>query len=307
MPATIPSDILWSPVCEMAWFQAATMSSLLYISASVSTEAAAVVYDTALSPAPAVPLNLIEILMKACQYNAFMRLLKDTEVSSQVASLLDGAGGRNAHGVTGLTPTDAAFAGMRPGTLNRMDAQLQLTGHHQPRAHAGLDPARRVHRQRDQTTGGGERQQVNVLAGMAEATLGRPLYSAYPLAVYSVDTSHSLTMRSALQHETRVYYGRTFNLAATCLADVSAARVLPPPCAFVAAARDVLLLTARACFRVLPRFGASFLPRTCGHSWRCCSVAQSVEPYDYFSVSTTSKSSAALHVGKMTVPVNQNG
>ncbi|TVT98204.1 hypothetical protein EJB05_56523, partial [Eragrostis curvula] len=95
-----------------------------------------------------------------------------------------------------------------------------------------------------------------------------------------------------------VYYGRTFNLAFPSLADVIAARVLPPPCAFVAAARDVLLLTARACFRVLPRFGASFLPRTCGHSWRCCSVAQSVEPYDYLSVSTTSKSSAALHVGK---------
>ncbi|TVT98197.1 hypothetical protein EJB05_56516, partial [Eragrostis curvula] len=178
MPATIPSDILWSP---------------LYISASVSTEAAAVVYDTALSPAPAVPLNLIEILMKACQYNAFMRLLKDTEVSSQVASLLDGAGGRNAHGVTGLTPTDEARnaepdgRAVAAGALPH-PAQLILQLRDFRDRPPGLDPARRMHRQRDQTTGGGERQQVNVLAGMAEATLGRPLYSAYPLAVYSVDT-----------------------------------------------------------------------------------------------------------------------
>lgn len=35
-------------------------------------------------------------------------------------------------------------------------------------------------------TSGGERQ-VNVSSGHMEAMLGKPLYSAYPLAVYSID------------------------------------------------------------------------------------------------------------------------
>ncbi|TVT98190.1 hypothetical protein EJB05_56509, partial [Eragrostis curvula] len=179
------------------------MSSLvvatLAISAIVSTEAAAVFDDAAPSPAPTGPLNLTEILRKAAQYNAFTRLLKDTEVSSQVASLLDG--GRNADGVTVLAPTDAAFAGMRPGTLNRMDAQAQsqlVLFHILPRYYSFVTFETTTNPVRTQastlhgvctvnvtTTG---EHQVNVSSGTAEATLGKPLYSAFPLAVYSIDT-----------------------------------------------------------------------------------------------------------------------
>ncbi|TVT98194.1 hypothetical protein EJB05_56513, partial [Eragrostis curvula] len=183
------------------------MSSLVVITLAisaivVSTEAVAGDNDNiaAPSPAPAGPLNLTEILREAAQYNAFTRLLKDTEVSSQVASLL-GGGGRNADGVTVLAPTDAAFAGMRPGTLNRMDAQAQLQlvlFHILPRYYSFVTFETTTNPVRTQastqhgvctvnvtTTG---EQQVNVSSGMVEATLGRPLYSAYPLAVYSVDT-----------------------------------------------------------------------------------------------------------------------
>jgi hypothetical protein len=57
--------------------------------------------------------------MATSQYNAFIRLLKDTEVTSQV----DSGRRRAGDGLTVLAPTDAAFAGLRPpGALNRMDA-----------------------------------------------------------------------------------------------------------------------------------------------------------------------------------------
>ena len=75
------------------------------------------------SPAPTGPLNLTEILTKAGHYNTFVRLLKDTEVTSQVSSLLNND--RNGDGLTVLAPTDAAFGRLRPGTLNQMDAQAQ--------------------------------------------------------------------------------------------------------------------------------------------------------------------------------------
>ena len=58
--------------------------ALAISAAVVSTEAAGGV--DAPSPAPSGPLNLTEILRKGTQYNAFIRLLKDTEVTSQVTS-----------------------------------------------------------------------------------------------------------------------------------------------------------------------------------------------------------------------------
>ncbi|KAG0545516.1 hypothetical protein BDA96_02G368000 [Sorghum bicolor] len=185
----------------MFGFQAARMSyavlALLAISAVVSTEAAGGGVD-APSPAPSGPLNLTEILTKGSQYNAFIRLLKDTEVTSQVASLLDSD--RNADGLTVLAPTDAAFAGLRPGTLNRMDAQAQsqlVLFHILPKYYTFVTFQTTTNPVRTQASGqhgvytvnvtsGGERR-VNVSSGLMEAMLGKTLYSAYPLAVYSVD------------------------------------------------------------------------------------------------------------------------
>uniref|UniRef100_A0A0A9AFH6 FAS1 domain-containing protein n=1 Tax=Arundo donax TaxID=35708 RepID=A0A0A9AFH6_ARUDO len=183
----------------MACFQAATMSlvvlTLAISAAAVSTSAAAVA--EAPSPAPSGPLNLTEILRKATQYNAFIRLLKDTEVSSQVTSLLDSD--RNADGLTVLAPTDAAFSGLKTGTLNRMEAQAQsqlVLFHVLPKFYSSVSFETTTNPVRTQASGrhgvctvnvtaGG--QQVNVSSGLMEATLGKPLYSAYPLAVYSLD------------------------------------------------------------------------------------------------------------------------
>ncbi|XP_062221171.1 fasciclin-like arabinogalactan protein 13 [Phragmites australis] len=186
---------------KMACFQAATLSlvvlSIAISAVVISTEAADAVVD-APSPAPSGPLNLTEILRKATQYNAFVRLLKDTEVTSQVTSLLDSD--RNADGLTVLAPTDAAFGALKPGTLNRLDAQAQsqlVLFHILPKYYSFVSFETTTNPVRTQAssqhgvctvnvTSGGE-QQVNVSSGLIEATLGKPLYSAYPLAVYSVD------------------------------------------------------------------------------------------------------------------------
>lgn len=196
---SISLQIGWQ-MFKMFRFQAARMSSYVVlavaISAVVSTEAAGVV--DAPSPAPSGPLNLTEILRKGTQYNAFIRLLKDTEVTSQVTSLLDSD--RNADGLTVLAPTDAAFAGLSPGTLNRMDAQAQsqlVLFHILPRYYTFVSFQTTTNPVRTQASGqhgvytvnvtsGGDRQ-VNVSSGLMEAMLGKTLYSAYPLAVYSVD------------------------------------------------------------------------------------------------------------------------
>lgn len=150
------------------------------------------------SPAPSPPLNLTDILKNATRYNTFIRLLKDTEVTSQVASLLDSD--RNADGLTILAPTDAAFGGLKSGTLNRMDAQEQselVLFHILPKYHTFVTfetTTNPVHTQAsgqhgvctvNVTTGGN--QQVNISSGLMETTLGSPLYSEFPLAVYSVD------------------------------------------------------------------------------------------------------------------------
>ena len=113
-----------------------------------------------------------------------------------------------------LAPTDAAFAGLRPGTLNRMDAQAQsqlVLFHILPKYYTFVSFQTTTNPVRTQASGqhgvytvtvtsGGERQ-VNVSSGLMEAMLGKTLYSAYPLAVYSVDKvllSPALFGRSAV-------------------------------------------------------------------------------------------------------------
>ncbi|BAS78309.1 fasciclin-like arabinogalactan protein 13 [Oryza sativa Japonica Group] len=150
------------------------------------------------SPAPTGPLNLTEILTKAGHYNTFVRLLKDTEVTSQVSSLLNND--RNGDGLTVLAPTDAAFGRLRPGTLNQMDAQAQaelVLYHVLPRYYGFVTFETTTNPVRTQasgqrgvctvnvTTAGEDR--VRVSSGVVEAELGRPLRDGHPLAVYSLD------------------------------------------------------------------------------------------------------------------------
>uniref|UniRef100_A0A0E0JYX7 FAS1 domain-containing protein n=1 Tax=Oryza punctata TaxID=4537 RepID=A0A0E0JYX7_ORYPU len=171
--------------------------TLATVSVVVSAQAAAA--GEAPSPAPTGPLNLTEILTKAGHYNTFIRLLKDTEVSSQVSSLLNND--RNADGLTVLAPTDAAFGRLRPGTLNRMDAQAQaelVLYHILPKYYGFITFETTTNPVRTQASGqrgvctvnvttAGE-EKVNVSSGIMETTLGKnPLREGHPLAVYSLD------------------------------------------------------------------------------------------------------------------------
>ncbi|KAL5207981.1 hypothetical protein ABZP36_032416 [Zizania latifolia] len=176
---------------------ASTQSSLFF--ASLTLAISLVVADVgAPSPAPAGPLNLTDILRKANNYNTFIRLLKDTEVTSLVSSLLNND--RNADGLTVLAPTDAAFGRLRPGTLNRMDAQSQselVLFHILPKYYGFVTFETTTNPVRTQASGqhgvctvnvttSGE-QKVNVSSGLLETTLGKPLHEEHPLAVYSLD------------------------------------------------------------------------------------------------------------------------
>ncbi|XP_006648571.1 fasciclin-like arabinogalactan protein 13 [Oryza brachyantha] len=175
---------------------ALTLATTVFVTASGQQQPAA--GGEAPSPAPAGPLNLTEILTKATHYNTFVRLLKDTEVSSQVSSLLNND--RNADGLTVLAPTDAAFGRLRPGTLNRMDAQAQselVLFHILPKYYGFVTFETTTNPVRTQassqrgvctvniTTAGEEK--VNVSSGVMETTLGKPLRDGHPLAVYSLD------------------------------------------------------------------------------------------------------------------------
>uniref|UniRef100_A0A0D9VF91 FAS1 domain-containing protein n=1 Tax=Leersia perrieri TaxID=77586 RepID=A0A0D9VF91_9ORYZ len=179
---------------------AALLLSLTVATISVIVSAETVTGDVgaAPSPAPAGPLNLTEILTKATHYNTFIRLLKDTEVVSQVSSLLNND--RNADGLTVLAPTDAAFGRLRPGTLNRMDAQAQaelVLFHILPRYYGFVTFETTTNPVRTQASGqrgvctvnvttAGE-EKVNVSSGLMETTLGKPLHQVHPLALYSLD------------------------------------------------------------------------------------------------------------------------
>ncbi|KAF0935605.1 hypothetical protein E2562_035034 [Oryza meyeriana var. granulata] len=172
-----------------------TLATIFVVVVVFSVQAAA---GEAPSPAPAGPLNLTEILTKATHYNTFIRLLKDTEVTSQVSSLLNND--RNADGLTVLAPTDAAFGRLRPGTLNRMDAQAQselVLFHILPKYYGFVTFETTTNPVRTQASGqhgvctvnvttAGE-EKVNVLSGLMETTLGKALHEGHPLAVYSLN------------------------------------------------------------------------------------------------------------------------
>ncbi|KAG8058781.1 hypothetical protein GUJ93_ZPchr0002g25885 [Zizania palustris] len=176
---------------------ASTQSSLFFVSLTLAISLVGADVG-APSPAPAGPLNLTEILRKANNYNTFIRLLKDTEVTSLVSSLLNND--RNADGLTVLAPTDAAFGRLRPGTLNRMDAQSQselVLFHILPKYYVFVTFETTTNPVRTQASGqhgvctvnvttSGE-QKVNVSSGLLETTLGKPLHEEHPLAVYSLD------------------------------------------------------------------------------------------------------------------------
>uniref|UniRef100_A0A0E0JYX5 FAS1 domain-containing protein n=1 Tax=Oryza punctata TaxID=4537 RepID=A0A0E0JYX5_ORYPU len=170
-----------------------TLILLLLLAAAVATAA-----DVAPAPAPpAAQINLTGILEKGGQYNTLLRLLNATRVNEQVSSQLK----TTYDGLTFFAPTDAAFAELRPGTLNGLtdQEQVQLVLYHLlPRYYSLTTFQTASNPLRTQATGPAGvytvnvttttgQSLVNVSTGVAAVPVGTTLFAEFPLAVYSVD------------------------------------------------------------------------------------------------------------------------
>ncbi|XP_058755329.1 fasciclin-like arabinogalactan protein 12 [Vicia villosa] len=152
------------------------------------------------SPAPAPsadspPTDIIRILKKAGGYTTLIRLLKTTQVSTQINSQLLNSNG----GLTLFAANDNAFSSLKPGFLNSLSDEQKnklIQFHLLPtfvaisnfdtlsnpvRTQAGDDPYRLA---LNVTSSG---NQVNITTGIVNVTVGGTVYTDHQLAVYQVD------------------------------------------------------------------------------------------------------------------------
>ncbi|KAG2590694.1 fasciclin-like arabinogalactan protein 11 [Panicum virgatum] len=150
--------------------------------------------------APSGPPNVTAILEKGGQYTTFIRLMKETQQDTQLNSQLNSSFGNNGGGYTVFAPTDNAFNNLKPGTLNSLTQQQQVSlvqGHILPSFYSmdsfqtASNPVRTQASGRDGpytlNITSDTNNQVNVSSGVVEVRINNALYSAKPLAVYSVD------------------------------------------------------------------------------------------------------------------------
>lgn len=143
------------------------------------------------------PPNVTAILEKGGQYTTFMRLMKSTQQDTQLNGQLNNSFGS---GYTVFAPTDSAFSSLKPGTLNKLSQQEQvsLVQYHVLPQFYSLDSFETASNPvRTQASGSDgpytlnitatANNQVNVSSGVAEVTINNALSAVKPLAVYSVD------------------------------------------------------------------------------------------------------------------------
>ncbi|WOK97889.1 hypothetical protein Cni_G06597 [Canna indica] len=149
-------------------------------------------------PAPAGgPLNLTAILAKGGQYISFIRLLQETRVDEQLNSQL-----KNSYsGLTIFAPTDNAFSGLEPGTLNSLtqQEQIQLVLYHVLPRYYSLSTFETASNPLPTQASGKtgvfalnvttttNNNQANVSTGVVETPVNNELFADFPLAVYPVE------------------------------------------------------------------------------------------------------------------------
>lgn len=172
------------------------LSLLLLLALCFSAATSAQSPAAAPAPSPSSPpTDIIRILKKAGGFTTLIRLLKTTQVASQINSQLLNSNG----GLTFFAPTDNAFSSLKPGFLNSLNDQQKnelIQFHMLPtfvslsnfdtlsnpvRTQAGADPDRLALN----VTGSGN--QVNMTTGVVNTTVGGTVYSDNQLAVYQVD------------------------------------------------------------------------------------------------------------------------
>lgn len=152
--------------------------------------------STAAAPAPGpVSVNLSGILDKAGQFNTFIGLLKSTQVGMQLQSQLS----NSQQGVTIFAPSDAAFAALKPGTLNSITDQekIALLQYHALPSYYTFGQFQTVSNPvRTMASGNGGPfginvtsfgNSVNISTGVINTPVNSAVYSQNPVAVYQVD------------------------------------------------------------------------------------------------------------------------
>ncbi|XP_062206463.1 fasciclin-like arabinogalactan protein 11 [Phragmites australis] len=147
---------------------------------------------------PSGPPNVTAILEKGGQYTTFIRLMKSTQQDTQLNSQLNNS--FNGNGYTVFAPTDNAFNNLKPGTLNSLTQQQQVSlvqGHVLPQFYTfdsfetASNPIRTQASGRDGpytlNITANSNNQLNVSTGVVEVTVNNALSAVKPLAVYSVD------------------------------------------------------------------------------------------------------------------------
>ncbi|OAY51648.1 fasciclin-like arabinogalactan protein 12 [Manihot esculenta] len=145
------------------------------------------------APSPG-PLDVVKILGKASHFSVFVRLLKATQVDTELFLQLNNTN----NGATIFAPSDGAFSGLRVGTLNSISDgdKIELVKFHivplfistsqfdtvsnpiRTLAGAGNRFALNV------TTGG---NLVNITTGLTNTTISGTVYTDSRLAIYQVD------------------------------------------------------------------------------------------------------------------------
>ena len=139
------------------------------------------------------PTNVTEILDKAGGFSIFIRLLRSTDIITQIENDLNAS-----NSITILAPTNGGFSVLKPGTLNTLSPQqkVKLIDYHVLPTFIALQNFQTltnpVHTQASNTrdfplnitTDGNS---VNISTGVVNTTISGTVYSDNQLAIYRVD------------------------------------------------------------------------------------------------------------------------